>query len=336
MRLLLAATSLALAAALLARIDGSAVPLWVVAALVLVTVGTVGSGLAFMGSGLFARPILGTDPARSEDLVALTFDDGPHPVHTRAVLDMLDARGHRATFFVIGTRGARHPDLLTEILRRGHALGNHSYAHSWATAALSVPRLVADLHRAQATLRAAGCDPRWFRPPIGIVSPRLSAAVRHAGLHIVGWTASARDGVPTRPARALSRLVRAMRPGAILALHDAAERGDREPLALVILPPLLDEFESRKLRSVTIDELLAPVECFPTESAPAPALACDRLSATAAHSGGGGIGMPRLQKGTGRRRARPSTMRVRRLALRRRVRARSPREVDGPACRSRR
>jgi peptidoglycan-N-acetylglucosamine deacetylase len=234
------------------------VPLWVVNALGVATVATCGSGPAFMSTGLFGRPILGADPASSAGRLAITFDDGPHPVHTRAVLDLLDARGHRATFFVIGTRGARHPELLAEIVRRGHALGNHSHAHSWATAALSVRRLVADLQRAQATLRAAGSDSRWFRPPIGIVSPLVSMATRRAGLRIVGWTASARDGVPTHPTRAFRRLLRGVRPGAILALHDAAKRGDRAPVALRVLPRLLDELDDRELRSVTIDELLAP------------------------------------------------------------------------------
>ena len=260
-RLLLAATSLGLAATMLARADGAAVPLWVVGALAFATLATLGVGLACIGSGLFGHPILGADPERSEDRLALTFDDGPHPVHTRAVLDLLDARGHRATFFVIGARAARHPELLGEIVRRGHALGNHTYTHSWATAALSVPRLVADLQRARATLRAVGCDSRWFRPPIGIVSPPVNAAARLARLQIVGWTGSARDGVRTHPARALARLLRVVRPGAILALHDAAETGDREPVALTILPPLLDELEKRKLRSVTIDDLLAPAGC---------------------------------------------------------------------------
>src|SRR5262245_20008593 len=202
-RLLLTTTGLALAAAILARVEGDAVPAWLIAGLAIATVATVGSGLAFIGSGMFGRAILGADPARSAGRLALTFDDGPHPIHTRAVLDLLDARGHRATFFVIGTRAACHPELLAEIVRRGHGLGNHSYAHSWATAAFPVERLVADLRRARATLRVAGCDSRWFRPPVGIVSPRVNAAAHRARLHIVGWTASARDGVPTRPARAL-------------------------------------------------------------------------------------------------------------------------------------
>jgi peptidoglycan-N-acetylglucosamine deacetylase len=163
-------------------------------------------------------------------------------------------------FFVIGTRGARHPELLAEIVRRGHALGNHSHAHFWATAALSVRRLVADLQRAQATLRAAGSDPRWFRPPIGIVSPRVSAATRRAGLRIVGWTASARDGGADTPRTRAPAAAARGPPGAILAPHDAAEHGDREPVALRVLPRLLDELDSRKLRSVTIDELLAAAD----------------------------------------------------------------------------
>ena len=255
-RPLLAATSSALAAAVVAHNGGGAVPLWLVSALGVATVATFGSGLAFMGSGLFGRPILGADPASSAGRLALTFDDGPHPVHTRAVLDLLEARGHRATFFVIGTRGARHPELLAEIVRRGHALGNHSHAHSWATAALSVRRLVADLQRAQATLRAAG----WIHGGSGrrSASSRRASTRRRAAPGCASSDGRRRPATAcaTHPARALRRLLRGVRPGAILALHDAAEHGDREPVALRVLPRLLDELDSRKLRSVTIDELL--------------------------------------------------------------------------------
>jgi len=85
----------------------------------------------------------------------------------------------------------------------------------------------------------------------------VAAAARRVGLEVVGWTGSAKDGVPTDPGRALQRLLRATRPGSILVLHDGAEQGDREPVALRILPRLLDELERRGLRSVTLDELLA-------------------------------------------------------------------------------
>jgi peptidoglycan/xylan/chitin deacetylase (PgdA/CDA1 family) len=237
---------------------GRPVPLGWLLGLALILIATITVGVFWMASGLFARPILGG--AGSDTELALTFDDGPDPIHTPLVLDLLERHGHRATFFVIGARAAEHPSLLQEIVRRGHALGNHSYAHARTTATFAVPRLVADLERAQTTLTAAqGRRPRWFRPPAGVLSPRVTAAARQAGLELVGWTATARDGIRTSVERACRRLERAARPGAILVLHDAAERGDRAPIAADVLDRLCRALAARGLRSVTLDELF-PVE----------------------------------------------------------------------------
>jgi peptidoglycan/xylan/chitin deacetylase (PgdA/CDA1 family) len=121
-----------------------------------------------------------------------------------------------------------------------------------------VARLTEDLLRAQQLLVRAGARPRWFRPPVGLLSPRVVAAAQRAGLELVSWTASARDGrAATTPAQASARLCAAARPGAILVLHDAAERGERAPIAPLVLPSLLDALAARGLRSVTLDELFA-------------------------------------------------------------------------------
>jgi peptidoglycan/xylan/chitin deacetylase (PgdA/CDA1 family) len=247
------ATAMALARAAGAPLPGVALALGAAA-----LVATVGVGVGWMPSGVFARPILGADPSRSTGRFALTFDDGPHPVHTRRVLDLLEARGHRGTFFVIGRRAEREAALLAEIARRGHGLGNHSFAHAWLMPCLPSGRIAADLERASELLaRAAGRRPRWLRPPIGLVSPPVAAAARRARLELVGWSARARDGVAGASVeRAAARLLGALGPGAILALHDAAERDDHEPIAAAILARVLDGAEARGLRSVTLDELL--------------------------------------------------------------------------------
>ncbi|HZS40238.1 MAG TPA: polysaccharide deacetylase family protein, partial [Polyangia bacterium] len=141
-------------------------------------------------------------------------------------------------------------------VRRGHGLGNHSYAH-WRSAALrSTRRLTDDFARAQALLERAGARGRWFRPPIGILSPQVVRAAERAGLQLVGWTRSARDGVAsTTVERACARLIGALAPGAILVLHDGVERGGRRPIAPEVLPALLDALDARGLKSVTLDEL---------------------------------------------------------------------------------
>jgi peptidoglycan/xylan/chitin deacetylase (PgdA/CDA1 family) len=241
-----------------ATVLGLDVPGWTVAALLAAILVAVGGGVFLQGAGLFARPLLAVEPARAAGRIALTFDDGPDPAHTRAVLDLLDARGHRATFFVIGARAEAAEALLVEIAKRGHALGNHSWAHSHATPFLPVGRLAADLERAQALLaRAGGKPPRWFRPPIGILSPRVVQAAERVGLQLVGWSATARDGIASATVEgALARLERALKPGAILVLHDAAERGGRAPIAPAVLERLLRVLDERGLKSVTLDELV--------------------------------------------------------------------------------
>src|SRR5438552_1361310 len=101
-RLLFAATAAGTAGALGCALAGMMVPAWALATLAAMMLIALGGGIFLQGAGLFARPILAASPERSAGRLALTFDDGPHPAHTRAVLDLLDARGHRATFFVIG------------------------------------------------------------------------------------------------------------------------------------------------------------------------------------------------------------------------------------------
>jgi peptidoglycan-N-acetylglucosamine deacetylase len=251
-----AASALVVAVAL-----GREVPWWALAASAAALLVAVGSGVFLQGSGLFARPIRAVRPELAAGRLALTFDDGPAEEHTRRVLDLLEQRGHRGTFFVIGARAAASPELVVEIARRGHGLANHSYDHAHTTPFMPPDRLAADLERAQALLKnASGQAPRWFRAPVGILSPRVVAAARRAGLELVGWTATGRDGVAsTTVDQAVGRLENAVRPGAILVLHDAAERGGRAPIAPAVLERLLDTLDARGLKSVTLDELLKEI-----------------------------------------------------------------------------
>ena len=101
--------------------------------------------------------------------VAITFDDGPHPVHTRKVLDALDAAKAVATFFVIGKKAEASPDIVREIVARGHAIGLHSYAHDRFMSMRSASKIEADLRRGiQAIESITGKRPELFRPPKSI------------------------------------------------------------------------------------------------------------------------------------------------------------------------
>lgn len=215
-------------------------------------------GVGRQQSGVFAQPLLRVHTARRE--LALTFDDGPDPRWTPALLDLLDAGGHRATFFVIGARAAQHTDLLAEIAKRGHELANHTWSHSYGTVFQSPDTLAHDLDRTNRVIEAAaGRAPRWFRPPVGLLSPRVPLGVHRAGLELVAWTATARDGVArTSTAEAMTRLEPAIIPGAILVLHDAPIAGDRPLIVLELTRQLLGRLETANLASVTLSELCEP------------------------------------------------------------------------------
>ena len=191
--------------------------------------------------------------ARGE--VALTFDDGPDPVVTPRVLDLLDAAGARASFFCIGQCAARWPDLVREIVRRGHSVENHSYRHAALFAAWSPAVARRDLARAQAVLtEAAGTPPRFVRAPFGIRGPFFDAALAGTGLRPIAWTARGRDTVCGDPRIVLDRLTRRLSAGDVLLLHDgaAATAPDGEKVVLAVLPALLAALAARGLRPVTL------------------------------------------------------------------------------------
>jgi peptidoglycan/xylan/chitin deacetylase (PgdA/CDA1 family) len=199
--------------------------------------------------------------------VALTFDDGPHPVTTRRVLELLQAANVTATFFVLGNKVDAHPDVVREIVAAGHALGVHGYQHDWLYA-LKPPAVVAeDIERAVAAVeRAVGLRPSWFRPPIGQVSPRTAAGAKRAGVELLGWSVRGLDGLSRAdPGRVAARVERGLTPGAIVLLHDAAERDDFSPAVLIALPLVLDAIVRRGLRVLPLGAVIGTRGLPPVE-----------------------------------------------------------------------
>ncbi|MDB5966126.1 MAG: polysaccharide deacetylase [Polaromonas sp.] len=191
--------------------------------------------------------------ARNE--IALTVDDGPDPLVTPQVLDLLDHYGAKATFFCIGTRAERHPELVRDIARRGHALENHSQHHRHHFALLGPRGFSRELQAAQDTLTGlSGNVPLFFRAPAGLRNPFLQPTLRRLGLRLASWSAR---GFDTRTANAgvvQARLMRHLQPGAILLLHDgnAARTASGAPVILEVLPGLLQAMVARQLHAVTL------------------------------------------------------------------------------------
>jgi peptidoglycan/xylan/chitin deacetylase (PgdA/CDA1 family) len=216
---------------------------------------TIAIGVMCQWCGFFARPLNRVRGAH--DHLALTFDDGPDPDVTPRVLALLAQAGQRATFFVVGERLRAHPELGREIAARGHELANHSRAHRWHMALWPARAICDDLQSVSREIVAlAGCEPRFFRPPAAVLSPRIAAGARRAGLELVGYSARSLDGSRlVSVALARRRLLRGLEPGAIVLLHDACVDG-RAPVTLELLPQLLEELARRGLASVTLRELL--------------------------------------------------------------------------------
>ncbi len=175
-------------------------------------------------SRLYA-PVLAHLPV-TDKRVWLTIDDGPSD-DTAAVLDLLDAHGATATFFLVGARAAARPDLVREIARRGHGIGNHSHTHPQAWFwALGPRRMRAEIECCQSALLAiTGTAPRWFRSVVGHTNMFVAAPLRDAGLARVAWDARGFDAVEGDPARVLARIERDLSPGAIVLLHEGAPHG---------------------------------------------------------------------------------------------------------------
>jgi peptidoglycan/xylan/chitin deacetylase (PgdA/CDA1 family) len=159
--------------------------------------------------------------------VALTFDDGPDPDVTPRLLDLLQRHGVQAAFFVAGARAERYPELIREILYRGHTLGNHSYHHDPLLMLRSRARLREEVARTQDTLSAFAVRPLAFRPPVGITNPRLQGVLRELGMYCVTFSCRALDRGNRRIAGLSEIILKKVRPGDILLLHDVAPKGEK-------------------------------------------------------------------------------------------------------------
>ena len=187
--------------------------------------------------------------------VALTFDDGPDPDVTPAVLDLLDRHGARASFFVIGARAAAYPDLVREVVRRGHGVENHTHTHPRLFACYGPGAKRRELLRAQDAITAAcGRAPRYVRAPMGIRSPLLDPAMAGLPLHYTSWTRRGLDGISACPARVLRRLTDGLAAGDVLLLHDGRCARTRAgmPVVLEVLPALLEHLAARGLKAVAL------------------------------------------------------------------------------------
>ncbi len=180
---------------------------------------------------------------------------GPRPSR---LLDDLDRLGLAATFFCLGRNVRAHPDLVGEILRRGHEVETHGdeHAHHLARSPGWVSR---DLDRALDALGACGVRPRWYRPPYGQASAGTVLAGRRRRLGLVLWSAWGREWARADPSAVAGSVERGLGPGAIVLLHDSDVTSPPGSAATArqALEPLAAALERRGLTTVTLDQLVA-------------------------------------------------------------------------------
>ncbi len=161
--------------------------------------------------------------ATSRREVWLTIDDGPDESDTPRNLELLARYNAKATFFVIGERAERHPELIQAVVLAGHEIGHHTYSHPakslWCA---SRARLKRELDLGLAALARCGVRPRWFRAPVGIKHVWLEPELQRRGLEHVGWTIRSWDSVEADPAVVARRVRERVRPGSIVLLHEGS------------------------------------------------------------------------------------------------------------------
>ncbi len=165
--------------------------------------------------------------------LALTFDDGPDPDITPLVLDILDELDSRGTFFLVGDRVKKYPQISRSILERGHVIGNHSMTHQRM---LFMKRREAayEIDEAQKMISdAVGSTPKWFRPPYGLFNLTTARLAREWALPLVLWTVLSGDYTDNPPDRILAHIESFIRPGAIQVFHDTVQGGGIELVNLI-------------------------------------------------------------------------------------------------------
>jgi len=179
--------------------------------------------------------------------VWLTVDDGPS-ADTLGLLDLLDQHEAKATFFLVGAKAVARPDLVRAIASRGHGIGNHSASHPagrfWRLSPGQMRTEIGDAQRVLTEL--SGERPRWFRAVVGHANPFVAPVLEEMNLARVSWSARGYDGLSGSVERVVARVVKGLRPGAIVLLHEGAGHGK----SLVIAARILAALKQRGLRAV--------------------------------------------------------------------------------------
>jgi peptidoglycan-N-acetylglucosamine deacetylase len=205
-----------------------------------------------ISSGIFLKSVCRN--GKSEKGLLLTFDDGPDPVNTPLILEILEKKGVRALFFINGSKALENPELLKNISSKGHLIGNHTYGHSNFFPFYSRKRMVSELKKTSDIIEnITGKRTVYFRPPFGVTNPSIAYAARELGLITVGWSVRSFDTFLKEKGKILSSVIKEVKGGDIVLFHDT----------VIGTVEMLDEFVVQ-CRNKGL-ELTGPEKFFPEE-----------------------------------------------------------------------
>jgi peptidoglycan/xylan/chitin deacetylase (PgdA/CDA1 family) len=172
-----------------------------------------------MGWGLYLPAITRLSALNKE--VMLTFDDGPHPVYTPLILDILKEKGVHAIFFCIGEKALENPGIVVRMINEGHKVGIHTMNHSVGFTVASKLMAERDLDNCRKILSdITGTDIVLFRPPFGVTNPNIAKAVKRLKLKTIGWSIRSFDTIKKDEQKVISKVGNELHNGAIILLHD--------------------------------------------------------------------------------------------------------------------
>jgi peptidoglycan-N-acetylglucosamine deacetylase len=184
--------------------------------------------------------------------IAMTFDDGPHPILTPRLLDMLKVRGIKATFFLIGQNAAEYPDIVRRMAAEGHEIGNHTWSHPQLTK-LNPAALREEIDRTSSTIaEIVGKPVLIMRPPYGATSDYINHWInREFGMKVILWSVDPLDWKYRNSARVERQILAGARPGAIILSHDI------HATTVAAMPDVFDSLLAKGYKFVTVSELIA-------------------------------------------------------------------------------
>jgi peptidoglycan/xylan/chitin deacetylase (PgdA/CDA1 family) len=216
--------------------------------LLLVYVTVLFCGSYFIRMGFFLKSICSVKT--TDKKIALSFDDGPD-ASTSRLLDLLKENQVEAVFFCIGRKISGNEEQIRRMVQEGHIIGNHSFTHSPFFDFFGSGRMLRDMSEMNLVIKnLTGLTPRFFRPPFGVTNPNVKKAVIKGGFISIGWSIRSYDTVIENRDRLMKKILSALRPGAILLLHDTSET------TVAILPELLKAIQQKDFQIVRLDKLV--------------------------------------------------------------------------------